>query len=142
MKNNKPLILIVVITCVNLLLWTTSMNNKEESLIDVEFENYLAESWEQGLADSPIYASMLGDKRFNTDIVSNSISEIEQRKLETIESYSEFKTFNIEDLSEGNKLNYMILDQDFSLAVESHKYPEQYMNLNQRGGNRTFPTEY
>ena len=123
MQNNKSLILIIIITCVNLLLWTTSMNNKEESLIDVEFENYLAESWEQGLADSPIYASMLGDKRFNTDIVSNSTDEIEKRKLETIESYSEFKTFKIEDLSEGNKLNYMILDQDFSLAVESHKYP-------------------
>ena len=138
MKNNKSLILIIIITCVNLLLWTTSMNNKEESLIDVEFENYLAESWEQGLADSPIYASMLGDKRFNTDIVSNSTDEIEKRKLETIESYSEFKTFKIEDLSEGNKLNYMILDQDFSLAVESHKYPEQYMNLNQRGGIQSF----
>ena len=101
MKNNKSLILIIIITCVNLLLWTTSMNNKEESLIDVEFENYLAESWEQGLADSPIYASMLGDKRFNTDIVSNSTDEIEKRKLETIESYSEFKTFKIEIYLKG-----------------------------------------
>ena len=138
MKNNKALTLIIIITCINLLLWTSSKNAKDGSVVDIDFKSYLAASWESGLADSPIYATMLGDKRFNKEIVSNSADEIEKRKLKAIDSYAEFKAFNIEDLSEANKLNYMILDQDFSLAVESHKYPEQYMNLNQRGGIQSF----
>jgi len=138
MKNNKALTLIIIITCINLLLWTTSKNAKDGSVVDIDFENYLAASWESGLADSPIYATMLGDKRFNKEIVSNSADEIEKRKLEAIDSYAEFKAFNIEDLSEGNKLNYMILDQDFRHAVESNKYPSHFMNLNQRGGIQSF----
>ena len=138
MKNNKALTLIIIITCINLLLWTTSKNTKDGSVVDIDFENYLAASWESGLADSPIYATMLGDKRFNKEIVSNSADEIEKRKLEAIDSYAKFKAFNIEDLSEGNKLNYMILDQDFRHAVESNKYPSHFMNLNQRGGIQSF----
>ena len=137
MKNNKALTLVIVITCVNLLLWTMSDNDKE-SMADKDFKNYLAESWEMSLSQSPIYASMLGDKRFNTEIVSNSADEIEKRKLKTIDSYDEFKTFNINDLSESNRLNYMILDKDFSLEIDSHNYPEHFMDLNQRGGIQSF----
>lgn len=137
MKNNKALTLVIVITCVNLLLWTMS-NNDKKSMVDKDFENYLAESWEMSLSQSPIYASMLGDKRFNTEIVSNSADEIEKRKLKAIDSYDEFKTFNINDLSESNRLNYMILDKDFSLEIDSHNYPEHFMDLNQRGGIQSF----
>ena len=137
MKNNKALTLVILITCINLLLWTMSDNDKE-SMADKDFKNYLAESWEMSLSQSPIYASMLGDKRFNTEIVSNSADEIEKRKLKAIDSYDEFKTFNINDLSESNRLNYMILDKDFSLEIDSHNYPEHFMDLNQRGGIQSF----
>ena len=113
-------------------------DNDKESMADKDFENYLAESWEMSLSQSPIYASMLGDKRFNTEIVSNSADEIEKRKLKAIDSYDEFKTFNINDLSESNRLNYMILDKDFSLEIDSHNYPEHFMDLNQRGGIQSF----
>ena len=137
MKNNKALTLVIVITCINLLLWTMSDNDKE-SMADKDFKNYLAKSWEMSLSQSPIYASMLGDKRFNTEIVSNSADEIKKRKLKVIDSYDEFKTFNINDLSESNRLNYMILDKDFSLEIDSHNYPEHFMDLNQRGGIQSF----
>ena len=137
MKNNKALTLVIVITCINLLLWTMS-DNDNESMADKDFKNYLAESWEMSLSQSPIYASMLGDKRFNTEIVSNSADEIKKRKLKVIDSYDEFKTFNINDLSESNRLNYMILDKDFSLEIDSHNYPEHFMDLNQRGGIQSF----
>ena len=137
MKNNKALTLVILITCINLLLWTMSDNDKE-SMADKDFKNYLAESWEMSLSQSPIYASMLGDKRFNTEIVSNSADEIEKRMLKVIDSYDEFKTFNVNDLSESNRLNYMILDKDFSLEIDSHNYPEHFMDLNQRGGIQSF----
>ena len=137
MKNNKALTLVIVITCINLLLWTMS-DNDNESMADKDFKNYLAKSWEMSLSQSPIYASMLGDKRFNTEIVSNSADEIKKRKLKVIDSYDEFKTFNINDLSESNRLNYMILDKDFSLEIDSHNYPEHFMDLNQRGGIQSF----
>jgi prolyl oligopeptidase len=113
-------------------------DNDKESMADKDFKNYLAESWEMSLSQSPIYASMLGDKRFNTEIVSNSADEIEKRKLKVIDSYDEFKIFNINDLSESNRLNYMILDKDFSLEIDSHNYPEHFMDLNQRGGIQSF----
>ena len=46
----------------------------EISIIENElFEEYLADQWDKDLEDRPIFASLLGDKRFNQDIAQISI---------------------------------------------------------------------
>ena len=79
MKNTKLITLIIIITSVNLLLWSTSLE-KENNSYDLKFENYLGSAWDDGLKDSPVYASMLGDKRFNKDIIFNDSDSINSRR--------------------------------------------------------------
>ena len=47
---------------------------------DKKFEEYLASEWDKGLEDRPIFASLLGDKRFNQDITPNNL-EYYQREF-------------------------------------------------------------
>ena len=83
MKNTKLITLLIIITSVNLLLWSTSLE-KENNSYDLKFENYLNSAWDDGLKDSPVYASMLGDKRFNKDCLlytSPSPRDVEESRM-------------------------------------------------------------
>ena len=137
MKNTKLITLLIIITSVNLLLWSTSLK-KESNSYDLEFETYLSSAWEDGLKDSPVYASMLGDKRFNKDIIFNDSNSINSRRNKTKIDYEKLKSFDVDKLSEENKLNYSILDKDFSKTIESFQFPYHYMDLNQRGGVQSY----
>jgi len=137
MKNSKLITLLVIITSVNILLWSTSLK-KENNSYDLEFESYLSKTWEDGLEGSPVYASIIGDKRFNQSIISNDLDSINNRKKKSKSDYEKFKSFNINKLSEENRLNYSILDRDFSMTIESYQFPYHFMDLNQRGGVQSY----
>ena len=58
----------------------TSQNDIKESEVnkiivseDKIFEEYLDAQWNKDLEDRPIFASLLGDKRFNQDITPNDL---------------------------------------------------------------------
>ena len=104
MKNTKLITLLIIITSVNLLLWSTSLK-KENNSYDIEFETYLSSAWEDGLKDSPVYASMLGDKRFNKDIIFNDSDSINSKRDKTKIDYEKLKSFDVNKLSQENKLN-------------------------------------
>ena len=40
---------------------------------DEKFQEYLDVQWDKDLEDRPIFASLLGDKRFNQDITPNNL---------------------------------------------------------------------
>ena len=46
---------------------------------DKIFEEYLASQWDKDLANRPIFASLLGDKRFNQDITPNDLEYYQSR---------------------------------------------------------------
>ena len=46
---------------------------------DKIFEEYLTSQWDKELEDSPIFASLLGDKRFNQDITPNGLEYYQNR---------------------------------------------------------------
>ena len=46
---------------------------------DKIFEEYLASQWDKDLADRPIFASLIGDKRFNQDITPNDLEYYQSR---------------------------------------------------------------
>ena len=60
--------------------------NLQKQVIDenIVFEKYLSNQWEQNLKDSPIFASLLGNKSFNQEITSNSIEEFFKNKAKSL----------------------------------------------------------
>jgi prolyl oligopeptidase len=112
----------------------------QKQVIDenIRFEKYLSNQWEQNLKDSPIFASLLGNKNFNQDITSNSIEEFVKNKAKLNKDLINLNSFNYEKLNSDNKLNYKLKRIGLNNSIEAAKYPSYYMSLNQRGGVQSY----
>jgi len=105
---------------------------------DELFEEYLAAQWDEDLKDSPIFASLLGDKRFNQDITPND-KEYYQNRISILEEKKQkLKAFDFNKLNSDNKLNYKLLNLNLDNSIEASSYPSYYMSLNQRGGVQSY----
>mgnify|MGYP001433262584 FL=1 len=109
---------------------TTEKKNADE----MKFEEFLDENWETTLEKSPYFASLLGDKRYDDKVSSNSVADFYDNR-----DYEEYvlkvlDSINSGNLSEENQLNYRLLKLDYEVSLEGRKYPSFYMRLNQRGG--------
>ena len=112
----------------------------QKQVIDenIRFEKYLSNQWEQNLKDSPIFASLLGNKNFNQDITSNSIEEFVKNKAKLQKDLINLNSFNYEKLNSDNKLNYKLKRIGLNNSIEAAQYPSYYMSLNQRGGVQSY----
>ena len=90
------------------------------------------------MKDNPIFASNLGDKRFNTKISSNSIGQFKINKAKEEKSLKELQLFNIELLNDENKLNYKLAELSMLNSIKRMNFPSYLMRLNQRGGIQSF----
>ena len=105
---------------------------------DKKFELYLDELWESNLKRRPVFATRLGDKRFNNKITSNTVEEFEKNKTQIQIDFKNLNSFNFDDLSEENQLNYRLKKVSLSSSIELSEYPSYFMSLNQRGGVQSY----
>ena len=105
---------------------------------DKKFEEYLASEWDKDLEDRPIFASLLGDKRFNQDITPNNLEYYQKRISKLQEKKQNLIAFNFDKLNSDNKLNYKLLNLNLDNSLEASSYPSYYMSLNQRGGVQSY----
>ena len=143
MFNNRKKINFLILS---IILISSCQSNYEfideipDSTIDenIKFEKYLSNQWEQDLEDSPIFASLLGNKKFNQNITSNSIKSFQTKKLKFKENLKNLNSFNFEQLDSDNKLNYQLKEISLKNSIEASNYPSYYMSLNQRGGVQSY----
>ena len=115
-------------------LLTVTSVPKKKNADEIKFEEFLDENWETTLEKSPYFASLLGDKRYDDKVSSNSVADFYDNR-----DYEEYvlkvlDSINSDNLSEENQLNYRLLKLDYEVSLEGRKYPFFYMRLNQRGG--------
>ena len=143
MFNNRKKINFLILS---IILISSCQSNYEfideipDSTIDenIKFEKYLSNQWEQDLEDSPIFASLLGNKKFNQNITSNSIKSFETKKLKFKENLKNLNSFDFKQLDSDNKLNYQLKEISLKNSIEASNYPSYYMSLNQRGGVQSY----
>ena len=99
-----------------------------------KFKEFLDENWQDSMEKSPLFASLLGDKRYDDKVSSNSIEDFFSEK--EYESYvlEVLSQIDPNNLSEEDQLNYRLLKSDYEISLEGREYPGYYMRLNQRGG--------
>ena len=110
------------------------LSTEKKNVDEIKFEEFLDENWETTLEKSPYFASLLGDKRYDDKVSSNSVADFYDNR-----DYEEYvlkvlDSINSDNLSEENQLNYRLLKLDYEVSLEGRKYPSFYMRLNQRGG--------
>ena len=109
---------------------TTERPNSDQ----LKFEEFLNKNWEDTLEKSPLFASLLGDKRFDDKVSSNSVEDFflnrdyEKYVLDILNS------IDPDNLSSDDQLNYRLLVLDYETSLEGREFPSYYMRLNQRGG--------
>ena len=136
--NNKSLLLIIlfVSSCSSVDIdEPTKITSIDENS---KFKIYLDNDWEKNLNENPLFASYVGDKRFNDKINSNSIKEFNDSKKSDLSSLSKLRQINESNLSDENKLNYKLKEFDLVNNIESKEFPIYFLRLNQRGGIQSF----
>ena len=136
--NNKSLLLIILFISA-----CSSVDIDEPNKItsideNSKFKIYLDNDWEKNLNENPLFASYVGDKRFNDKINSNSIKEFNDSKKSDLSSLSKLRQINESNLSDKNKLNYKLKEFDLVNNIESKEFPIYFLRLNQRGGIQSF----
>ena len=117
----------------------TNVSKNEESVSQDElFEKFLDRQWELDVADSPVFASMIGNKKYNKLISSNSIEQFNINKEKSNVALTKLQSFDIDMLSEDNKLNYRLAELGMQNDIKRMKYPTYFMQLNQRGGVQSY----
>ena len=98
----KSLCLLVLYT----ILSASSENNENK-----EFLSFLDDEWNYKLSQSPVYATRMGVKGYETEWRDNSLETIKNRVAHSKGILESLKEFNVENLSEVNQLNLRLFTQ-------------------------------
>ena len=99
-----------------------------------DFESLLDEHWEWTLKSYPLFASSLGDRRFNDQWTDQSMDAIEQRHKDTREFLRRVYAIDRNALSDSNQLNYELFRRQLQEDVDMHKFNGHLMPFFHRGG--------
>ncbi len=99
-----------------------------------DFQALLDEAWEWRLVQSPVFASSLGDRRFNDNWADLSIGAIEARHQQRQTFLDRLTAIDSAGLSANDQLNYDLFRRDLHNGIDGHQYKNYLMPINQRGG--------
>ncbi|NIL94976.1 MAG: DUF885 family protein [Woeseiaceae bacterium] len=99
-----------------------------------DFHALLDEVWEWQLRESPMFASRLGDRRFNDQWTDNSIAAIERRQDETREFLRRTYEIDRTALSENDQLNHELFRRSLQDRVDQFPFDGHLIPFYQRGG--------
>jgi prolyl oligopeptidase len=99
-----------------------------------DFKALLDEHWEWTLANSPLFASSLGDRRYNDRWADQSLAAIERRHEETVEFLRRVYAIERASLPEAEQLNYELFRRQLQDDVDSHQFSGYLMPFFHRGG--------
>ncbi|MEX0708216.1 MAG: DUF885 domain-containing protein [Woeseia sp.] len=99
-----------------------------------DFEALLNDAWEWQLSENPVMASHLGDQRYNDRWSDLSLDAIERRQEQRRDFQQRLRAINDTSLSAANQLNYALFRRELQDDIDSHRYRDHLMPINQRGG--------
>jgi uncharacterized protein (DUF885 family) len=94
----------------------------------------LAEQWEYTLSNSPEFASILGDKRWNDKLSDFSQAAIEADLAKTREFLQRFQAIDTTGFPEQEKLNQELMVRGLKDGIEGAKFRGWLMPVNQISG--------
>jgi len=94
----------------------------------------LAEAWDWELAEKPVFASRLGDRRNNDQWADLSLAAYEQRFADQSDFLRRLRVIDSSQLSATDQLNYDLFRRELENDVDSYQYKTYLMPISQRGG--------
>jgi len=95
------------------------------------------EAWELDMQDNPVWASMLGDRRFNRAWGELSAASFERRRMANAAILKRLDSIDQESLSPQDQINFLLFDQAYASRMAEAEHPTHLMPISQRGGIQT-----
>lgn len=105
-----------------------------------DFQALLDEAWEWRLVQNPVFASSLGDRRFNDQWTDNSIEAIQSRHEQQRAFLDRLRAIDSSDLSTDDQLNYDLYRRELQNTIDGHPFKSYLMPISQRGGVQSLET--
>ncbi len=99
-----------------------------------DFQALIDEAWEWRLVQSPVFASSLGDRRFNDKWTDRSIDAVEARHEQRRAFLDRLRAIDASDLSANDQLNYDLFRRRLQNDIDGHQFKRHLMPMSQRGG--------
>src|ERR1700689_1963713 len=106
-----------------------SLDARRKALNDL-----LAEQWEYRLRTSPLFASFIGDKRWNDQLDDFSQEAIDKDLRETQKFLARFEAVDNTGFPEQEALNKSLIVRDLKMEVEGARFKSWEMPVSQQSG--------
>ncbi|MDH5617479.1 MAG: DUF885 domain-containing protein [Gammaproteobacteria bacterium] len=121
---------------VRITLLLLSLSGAGAALADAtsDFQALLDEHWEWTLANSPVMASMMGDRRYNREWGDNSLAAIEKQHVETQAFLRRAYTIDRNALAADDQLNYELFRRQLQDDADAHQFDAHLVPFDHQGG--------
>ncbi len=122
-------VFIFVFSAFPLIAADDSLETRRKALNDL-----LNEHWEYVLQSRPIFASIIGDKRYNDKVGDESIAAQKQDYEMSRKFLARFEAIDTTGFPEQEALNKQLMVQDLKDDLSGERFENYLMPVNQRGG--------
>ncbi len=134
MRSLPPRVCLVVSLGLSLVLPAVSQSPSSLDARRKALNDLLAEQWEHRLRASPLYASFVGDKRWNDQLDDFSQVAIAKEQRETQKFLTRFEAIDTTSFPEQETLNKSLIVRDLKLEVEGARFKSWEMPVSQQSG--------
>ncbi len=99
-----------------------------------DFEQLLDDAWQWQLAENPVFASRLGDRRWNDQWADNSLDAYDRRRSQQQAFQSRLRAIDPAALSDADQLNYDLFLRELQNDLDAYQYRDYLMPIDQLGG--------
>jgi len=99
-----------------------------------DFATLLNDAWEWQLAEYPVFASRLGERRYNDRWTDLSLDAFARRNETRREFLRRLRHIDSATLSDQDRLNYDLFGRQLQVALDDYRYRDHLMPISQRGG--------
>ena len=114
-----------------------SADVENRSAADEALNQLFDAAWDQDMRTSPVWASMLGDRRFNRQWQDLSSAAFDRRNQNNRAILDQLDSIDREVLSPEEQVNFALFDQAYQSRLAEAEHPTHLMPISQRGGIQT-----
>jgi uncharacterized protein (DUF885 family) len=101
---------------------------------DARLAALLAEDWQWRLRERPLFATGVGDSRYDDRLTDLSFEAIARREQYELDLRRRLAGIDPERLSESARLDYQLFRRELDEAIEGQRFPSEYLQVTQMGG--------
>ena len=120
---------LILVLCASLLAQNSDLETRRKAL-----DSLLKEQWEYTLKNDPIFASIIGDKRYNDKLGDESLEAVKKDYQQEREFLKRFEAIDTTGFPEQEVLNKELMVLNLKNDIEGEKFEGYLMPVNQMSG--------